>query len=99
MDLKQFDIVDTPYPNTQISDSSDSEEDVQSPQNLLNAEHKFYSSMENNERNAKVKHLAQFYTKYWCSLKHNFVIAKFVLSISPTQFGNEFDLSIAGVFS
>ena len=35
LDLKQFDLVDPPYLNTQISDSSDSEEDVQSPHNLI----------------------------------------------------------------
>ena len=34
-DFKQCDIVDPPYLNKQISDSSDLEEDVQSPQNLL----------------------------------------------------------------
>ena len=35
LDSKQCDIMDSPYLNTQISNSSDLEEDVQSPQNLL----------------------------------------------------------------
>ena len=62
--LKQFDIMYPPYLNTQISDLSDSEENVQSPQNLLKSENKVYPSMANNEQYMKVKHPTQFYTKY-----------------------------------
>ena len=61
LDLKQFDIVDPPYLNDQISDLSDLEEDVQSSQNLLEAEHKVYFSMENNEQDTKFKHMDHFY--------------------------------------
>ena len=59
--LKQCDIVDPPDLNSQIRYLSDLEEDVQSPQNLLEAEHKLYCSMQNNEQDAKVKHMSQFY--------------------------------------
>ena len=56
LDLKQCNIVDPPYLNSQISDSSDLEEDVQSPQNLPKAGQKVYCSMAMNEQYAKVKH-------------------------------------------
>ena len=48
LDSKQCDIKDLPYLNYQMSDSIDLEEDVQSPQNLLEAEHKLYFSMAKN---------------------------------------------------
>ena len=35
LDLKQYDLVDPPCINSQISDLGDLEEDVQSPHNLL----------------------------------------------------------------
>ena len=53
--------MDTLYLDTKNIYSSDLEEDVQSPQNLLEAEHKVYCSMQNNEQDAKVKHMSQFY--------------------------------------
>ena len=78
LDLKLCDIVDPPYPNNQSSDSSDFEEDVKSPKNLLQAEQIFYLSMANNEKYANVKHPTQFYAKYRQSLKHNCVMAKLI---------------------
>ena len=99
LDLKQCDLVDTPYFNPQISYSSDLEEDVQYPQNLIKSKQKFYHSMENNEQDTKVKHPSQFYANYWCSLKYHCVMAKFIFSTSPTQVENEPNFSIAGFFS
>ena len=46
LDLKQCDLVGTPYLNAQISDSSDLEYNVQSPQSLSGDEHKVYCYME-----------------------------------------------------
>ena len=60
LDLKQCNIVDPPYLNSQISDSSDSEKDVQSPQNVLKAEQNFYRSIAKNQQYSKFKHPAQF---------------------------------------
>ena len=64
--------------NAQISDSSDSEEDVQYPYNSLKADHKVYLSMENNEQYERVKYPSQFYRKYRCSLKHHCVMVKLI---------------------
>ena len=50
----------SPYLNAQISQTSFSEEDVQSSQNLLKAYHTFYCSIVKNEQDEKVKHLDQF---------------------------------------
>ena len=91
--------MDPPYLNSQISDYSDLEEDVQYPQNLLEAEHKVYRYMAKNEQDTKVKHPSQLYTKYRCSLKHHSVMAKLIFSIAPNQVENEHDFSIAIVFS
>ena len=66
LDLKQCDLVYPPYLNTQIIDTSYSEEDVQSPHNLIESDHKLHHSMANNEQYAKFKHRAQFYSKYQC---------------------------------
>ena len=85
LDLKQSDLVDTPYLNAQISDSSVSGEDVKSPQNLLEDDHKFYHSMANNEQDVKVKHPYQFYSNYRLSLKNNCVMDELIFSIFPTQ--------------
>ena len=63
LDLKQSDFVDPPYLNAQISYLSDLEENVQSPQNLLEADHKVYHYMENNKQDSKVKHPDHFYAK------------------------------------
>ena len=64
LDLKQCDLIDPPYLNSQISDPIDLEEDVQYLQNLLGAEHKVYTSVAKNEQYAKVKHFTQFYANY-----------------------------------
>ena len=64
LDLRQCDLVDPPYLNTQISDSSYLEEDIQSHQVLLEAVQKAYCSMAKNGQDAKVKHPAQLYAKY-----------------------------------
>ena len=64
LDLKQCNLVDPHYLNTQISDPSDSEEDLQSPWNLLKSEHKVYCSMEKNKQDEKVKHPSHFCAKY-----------------------------------
>ena len=98
LDLKQWDIVVTPYLNAQISDSSDSEEYVKSTHNLLEADHKVYFSMSNNEQDMKFKHPSQFHEKYRWSLKHHCFVYKFIFLITPTQVENEHDFSIAGVF-
>ena len=82
-----------------MSDFSDAEEYVQYPQNLIEAYHKVYRYLENNEKYVKVKHLDQFYAKYWCSLKHHCVTAKFIFSIDLNQVENERGFSISGVFS
>ena len=63
LDLKQYALVDTPYLYAQISYSSDLEEDLQYPNKLLEAEHKVYCSMANNERDVKIKHPAHLYAK------------------------------------
>ena len=99
LDLKQCDLVDTPYFNPQISYSSDLEEDVQYPQNLMKSKQKVYHSMENNEQDAKVKHPSQFYANYWCSLKYHCVMAELIFSTAPIQVENEPNFSIAGYFS
>ena len=65
LDLKQCDIVEPPYLNAQISGSSGLEEDVQSPQNLIESDNKLYRFVENNKQDVKFKHLAQLYTNYW----------------------------------
>ena len=96
--LKQCNIVYPPYLNSQISDSSDSEEDVQYPQNLLKSKYNVFY-MANNEQDAKVIHPAQFYANYHFSLKHCCVIAKLIFSIAPTQVENENNFSIAGAIS
>ena len=98
LDLRQCDLVEPPYLNAQISDFSYSEEDIQYPQVLLEAVHKAYCSMAKNGQDAKVKHTAQFYAKYRCSLKYHFVMAKSIFSIAPTPVENERGFSIAGVF-
>ena len=90
--------MDLTYLNTQIIDSSDLEEDVQSPHNLLEAGHKVYCSMANNEQDSKVKNPAQFYKNYRCSLKHHCATNELIFSIYSTQVENERNLSIA-VFS
>ena len=99
LDLKPCDIVDPPYLNAQIHDLRDLEEYVQSPQNLIEAEHKVYCLMEKNQQDAKVKHLSQFYSKYRCSLKYHCSMANLILSIASTQVENECNFSIAGFFS
>ena len=48
LDLKQCDIVDSPYLNAKISDWSYLEEDVQYAQDLLKAKHKVYRFMAKN---------------------------------------------------
>ena len=48
LDLKQCYILYPPYPKAHIGDSSYSEDDVQYPQCLIEAEHKVYRSMANN---------------------------------------------------
>ena len=95
LDFKQCDLVDPPYLNAQISDLGDLEDDVQSSHNLLKAEKRVYHSMAKNEQDAKVKHLSQFYTNYWCSLKNHCVMAKLILSIASTQVENERNFLIA----
>ena len=85
LDLKQCDLVDTPYFNSQISYSSDLEEDVQYPQNLIKSKQKVYHSMENNEQDVKVKYPYQFYSNYRLSLKNNCVMDELIFSIFPTQ--------------
>ena len=59
-DLNQCYLVNPPYLNAHISNLSDLEEEVKSPHNLPEAEHKVYFSMENNKHDAKFKHLALF---------------------------------------
>ena len=99
LDLRQCDLVDPPYLNIQMSDSSYLEEDTQYPQVLLEAVHISYRYMANNGQDAKVKYPIQFYVKYLCSLKYHFVMAESIFSIAPTPVESERDFSIAGVFS
>ena len=83
LDLRQCDLVDPPYLNIQMSDSSYLEEDTQYPQVLLEAVHISYRYMANNGQDAKVKYPIQFYVKYLCSLKYHFVMAESIFSIVP----------------
>ena len=53
LDFKQCDIVEPPCLNAQISDSSDSEDNLQSTQNLLKVEHKVYIFMPNMNKMRK----------------------------------------------
>ena len=100
LDLKQCFLVGTPYLNSQTSDLSGLEEDVQpwSPQNLLEALSKVYCSMEKNEQDEKFKNLSQLYINYRFLLGHHCVMDELIFSITPTQVENERDFSIVGVF-
>ena len=64
--------MDPHYLNAQISDLSYSEEDIQSPQVLLEDDHKSYCSIAKNGQDVKVKNAFQLYAKYLCLLKYHF---------------------------